>query len=118
MDRRAPRGDVASMSRAWFRHGFWNTLEQSLTRGADALTSLVLIWALRPETFSELVIAQAWVAPTLLVFLTPESVVYRDFAQWQRQGPDHVAARVRALRIFSWWKIGAAVLASAALAPL
>ncbi len=106
------------MSRAWFRHGFWNTLEQSLTRGADALTSLVLIWAFHPETFSELVLAQAWVAPTLLVFLTPESVVYRDFTQWRRQGPDHVAARVRALRIFSWWKFGAAVLASAALAPL
>jgi hypothetical protein len=106
------------MSRAWFRHGFWNTLEQSLTRGADALTSLVLIWALHPEAFSELVLAQAWVAPALLVFLTPESVVYRDFAQWHREGPDHVAARVRALRIFSWWKLGAAVLASAALAPL
>jgi hypothetical protein len=106
------------MSREWFRHGFWNTLEQALTRSADALTSLVLIWALHPEGFSQLVLAQAWIAPTLLVFLTPESVVYRDFAEWRRQGPDHVAARVRALRLFSWWKFGAALVASAALAPL
>jgi hypothetical protein len=104
------------MKRPWLHHAFWNTLEQGITRATDALTGLVLIWVLQPEIFSELVLAQAWVAPTLLLFLCPEGSVYRDLAGWKRAGPDHVAGSLRALRLFAWAKVVVAIVAGLLLA--
>ncbi len=101
---------------AWLRHGFWNTLEHGVTRAADAVTTLVLLWALPAETFSRLALAQAFVAPALLFFLSPEQVLYRDFARWQREGPGPLAARLRALRLFGWGKGQLALPLAAALA--
>jgi hypothetical protein len=106
------------MKRPWLHHAFWNTLEQGVTRATDALTGLVLIWALQPEIFSQLVMAQAWAAPTLLLFLSPEGAVYRELAEWKKKGPDCVAGSLRALRLFAWAKVVAALAASLLLAAV
>ncbi len=100
----------------WLRHGFLNTLEHGLTRALDAVISLVLLWALPTEIFSQLALAQAWVAPVLLVFVTPETVIYRDFAGWKSRGSSEIAARLRALRLFGWGKGQLGVLISAVAA--
>jgi hypothetical protein len=102
------------MRHIWLKHGFWNTLEHGLTRVADAGTSIVLLWALSTETFSRLALAQAWVAPLLLLFISPEAVLYRDFARWKEEGPSALAARLRALRLFGWGKGQAAVVVALA----
>lgn len=104
------------MKRRWFQHAFWNTLEQGFTQAADRLTGFVLIYVLQKDLLGALVVAQAWAAPTLLLFLTPEGAIYRDLAGWKREGPDHVASRLRALRLFAWWKVGAALAAGLLLA--
>jgi hypothetical protein len=101
---------------AWLKHGFWNTLEHAVTRVSDALTTLVLLWALVPEVFSRLAIAQAWVAPLLLVFISPEAVLYRDFGKWRSEGADLFASRLRALRLFAWGKAQLALVLSFAAA--
>lgn len=101
---------------AWLRHGFWNTLEHGVTRASDAMTTLVLLWALPAEIFARLALAQSWVAPTLLLFISPEQVLYRDFARWQSEGPASLAARLRALRLFAWGKGQLALPVAAALA--
>lgn len=89
---------------SWFRHGFLNTLEHGLTRVADGLSTLILLWVLPPEAFSKLALAQAFVAPSLLFFLSPETVIYRDFAAWKKQGGHALAIRIRAFRFFAWGK--------------
>jgi len=93
---------------SWFEHGFWNTLEHAITRVADAFSTLILLWALSPEVFSKLALAQAYVAPMLFFFLTPETVLYRDFGEWKASGTRILGANLKALRIFAWSKIGIA----------
>lgn len=89
----------------WVRHGFLNTFEHIFTRFADAFISLLLLWGLSPESFSRLAIAQAWVAPMLLFFVAPETVLYRDFSKLKALGVDEFSARLRAFRLFSWGKL-------------
>lgn len=102
----------------WFKHGVLNTLEHVLVRGADALSTLVLLWTLQPELFSKLAIAQAWAAPLLLLFISPETVLYRDYAKWKAQGVSAVASRLRAFRLFAWGKFLFAIIVCAACAGL
>lgn len=100
----------------WIKHGFWNTLEHGVTRISDALSTLVLLWALSPEAFATLALAQAVVAPTLILFLSAETVIYRDFVKWRAEGPSELAGRLRALRLFSWGKGQLALVLSLVLA--
>jgi hypothetical protein len=104
--------------RFWFKKTVLNLLEHGLTRGADALTSLILIAFLQPELFGRLAAAQAWVAPFLLFFLAPETVLYRDFSEWKKQPASQRAARLRVFREFAWLKLVLAGLVSAAMATL
>lgn len=104
------------MSGKWLKHGFWNTLEHAITRIADAATSLVLLWALAPELFARLAFAQALVAPTLFFFVSPETVIYRDYSRWKGEGMAALSARLQALRRFGWGKAQAALVLSALLA--
>lgn len=89
----------------WIKHGFLNTLEHGITRGADALVALVLLWTLSPEVFAKLASSQALVAPLILFFIAPETVLYRDYLPWKKQGPSVVAVRLSALRRFAWGKL-------------
>ena len=64
----------------------------------------MLLWALAPEAFSKLALAQAFTAPLLFLFISPEVVIYRDFAQWREQGSGFLAGKIRAFRLFAWGK--------------
>ena len=101
---------------AWLGHGFWNTLEHAVTRFADALTTMIVLWVIPPEIFSRLAIAQATVAPVLFFFLSPEAVIYRDYGKWKLSGTGELAARVRAFRLFGWAKAEAALAIAAGAA--
>ena len=94
----------------WLKHGFWNVLEHGLIRLTDSLVSMTLLWVLVPESFAKVALAQAWVAPMLFLFVSPETVIYRDFSLWKSQGPASLSANLRALRLFSWGKALAAIL--------
>lgn len=104
------------MRSQWFRHGFLNTLEHGVTRFADALTSIVLLWSLSSESFSKLALAQAYVAPVLFLFVSPEVVIYRDFHKWKEEGRQNLTARLRIFRLFSWGKAQAALFIALLLA--
>jgi hypothetical protein len=100
----------------WFKHGFWNTLEHAITRGSDALVSLVLLWVLAPETFAKLASSQALIAPILFLFVAPETVLYRDYSVWRRDGVSAIAARLHALRKFAVGKAQFALVLSILIA--
>lgn len=91
-------------------------MEHGLTRGADALISILLLWILSPESFSKIALAQAVVAPILLFFVSPETVLYRDFAIWRELGPSEQASRLHGLRVFAWGKVQLAFLISIGIA--
>jgi hypothetical protein len=93
-----------------------NTFEYGVVRASDALSSLLLIWALPVESFSKLALAQAATAPALFLFISPESVFYRHFARWKAEGPDALFGRLGAFRRFAWGKIQLAVLLAAGFA--
>lgn len=99
----------------WFRHGFLNTMEHGITRVADAGVTFVLIWALPIEVFSRLALAQAWVAPLLLFFVAPETVLYRDFSAWREEGRSSFASKLKFFRLFGWGKGQLALILSAVL---
>jgi hypothetical protein len=99
----------------WFRHGFLNGADHLLVRVSDAVTTLVLVWWLTTERFSHLALAQAVVAPLLMFFVAPESVIYRDFARWKADGREGLAARLGAFRKFGWLKWVVALGLSAAI---
>jgi hypothetical protein len=61
-------------------------------------------------------VAQAWASLSLLFFLSPEAVFFRDYGHWVKEGPGALTARVRAVRWFSWLKVPVFLLLSAALA--
>ncbi len=103
---------MSSTQRQWFKHGFLNTIEHAVTRFSDAGLSLVLIWALSPENFGKLALAQAWVAPMLLFFISPETVLYRDYSKWKDEGRTAFSARLKALRLMGWAKAQAALIIS------
>ena len=100
------------------KHGLLNTFEQGLNRVADAATTIALVRYLSPETFSKLGLAQAAVAPLLLLFISPEAVLYRDFAKWKQGAPAELIARLKALRFFGWGKLQAAFFLSLVAAAL
>lgn len=100
------------LKKFWVKKTILNVAEHSITRGADALSSLILIAALPSETFSQLVVAQAWVAPLLLLFLSPEVVIYRDYAKWKAEGDSALLARIRVFRNFALGKWAFAILIS------
>jgi hypothetical protein len=97
----------------WIRHGFWNTAEHATVRVSDALVTLLLIWLLPTESFSRLALAQAFVAPLLLAFVSPEAAIYRDFTTWRQEGSPRLAARLRAFRRFGEFKLLAALVIAA-----
>jgi hypothetical protein len=102
-------------SSGWVRHGAWNVLEHGFSRGLDAFATVVLLWVVSPEVFSQLALAQAYVAPALFFFICPETGFYREFAAWSAEGPESMIARVRAFRRFAWLK---AALALAITLPI
>ncbi len=106
------------MNRIWFRHGFLNLVEHGLTRFADAGLSFFLIWLLPTEVFSKLALSQAAVAPVLVLFLSPELVLYRDYGRWKSLGEDALASRVRGLRNLAMWKVPVAWALAWGLATL
>jgi hypothetical protein len=91
-------------SQEWVRKGLWNILEQGSTRALDALVSLGLIAGLRPEIFSEVAQAQALVAPALLLFVSSETILYRDYGTWRDEGMPALAKKLWALRWVAWFK--------------
>ncbi|MBI2711248.1 MAG: hypothetical protein HYX41_00090 [Bdellovibrio sp.] len=107
-----PKNPSQTGRSVWIKHGLLNTVEQAITRVADGLTTLFLIWFLSPEVFSKLAMAQAVVAPLLLFFLAPETVLYRDFSVWKDAGVTVLAARLRAFRVFGYLKGAFALLVS------
>lgn len=100
----------------WLSNGIWNTAEHASTRILDALTTLIVLWSVPTEQFSHLALAQAWVAPALLLFIAPETILYRDFSKWEAEGRGVLLTRIRALRRFAWGKVFAAVLLSLGIA--
>ena len=103
---------------SWLSNGIWNTAEHASTRILDAVATLVLLWSVPTEKFSHLAIAQAWVAPALLLFIAPETILYRDFAKWQIEGKGVLLTRIRALRRFAWGKVLAGVVLSLGIAAV
>lgn len=101
---------------AWLSNGIWNTAEHASSRILDAATTLIVLWSVPTEQFSHLALAQAWVAPALLLFIAPETILYRDFSKWEAEGRGVLLTRIRALRRFAWGKIFAAVLLSFGIA--
>lgn len=89
---------------AWFGHGLLNILEHGLARGMDAVATLAILWCVPTEVFSQLAIAQAYVAPALFFFVSPETVLYREFGKWAVEGPAPMLARLRMFRRFAWGK--------------
>lgn len=104
--------------RAWIGAGALHVAEHMVTRVADALLTLLLVRSLAPERFAVLADAQAWIAPLLFVFLSPDAVLIRDHAAWTAEGPDVLWAKQRAFRRFAWGKAAAAVVLSAVVAAL
>ena len=101
---------------SWFRNGFLNIFEHGLTRGFDAITTLVVLKVLPTEQFGIFAIAQAWVNVALFLFLSPESVFYRDYGHWVNEGPQGLSSRLRVVRKFAALKLPVFILLSVALA--
>lgn len=76
----------------------------------------MILWSVPTEKFSHLALAQAWVAPALLLFVAPETILYRDYSKWNAEGRGVLLTRVRALRRFAWGKVFAAILLSLGIA--
>lgn len=103
---------------AWFGHGFWNILEHGLSRGMDAFAMLMILWCVPTEVFSGLAISQAYVAPSLFFFVSPETILYREFGRWSAEGPERMLARLRVFRRFAWAKGFVAVALAAIVAAV
>ncbi|MBS1963132.1 MAG: hypothetical protein JST04_13030 [Bdellovibrionales bacterium] len=102
----------------WKIHGALNILEHGLSRGLDALATIAILWCVPTDVFSQLAIAQAYVAPALLLFVSPETVLYRDFGKWSSEGKGRVLSRIRIFRKFAWAKAIFAFLVSAFIAAI
>ncbi len=102
----------------WWKKGILNTVEHAVTRGADALVTILLIRALDAATFSRVALAQAWLAPVLLIFISPETILYRDYSEWKVQGRLFLQLRLSAFRRFALLKWGMATLIALGVAAL
>jgi len=100
------------------RDGSWNSADHLLTRFADAGISILLIWMLAPESFSRLALAQAVAAPLLVFFLSPENVLYRDFAAVRALGAPGLRRHLSAFRRFAVAKAVFSVVPAALVAML
>jgi len=101
----------------WWRHGAWNMLEHGVTRAADSLATLLILFLLDTPDFARLALAQAIVAPLLFLSVTPESALYRHYAAWRAEGAQSFEVRLRHYRRFAWAKGPGAVAVSALVAP-
>lgn len=99
----------------FFKQGLLNTLEHGFSRGLDALATFTLLWFIPMEKFSLLAISQAYVAPALFLCVSPETVLYRDYGKWQKEGAANVIVRLRFLRRFAWTKFSVAMIAAVLL---
>ena len=107
---------MAKARSAWVGHGLLNILEHGLARGMDAAATLAILWCVPTEVFSQLAIAQAYVAPALFFFVSPETVLYREFGKWSDEGAAPMLTRLRVFRRFAWGKGILAVILAAVLA--
>ncbi len=104
------------MKTNWARQGVLNTLEHLLSRGLDAFATIAVLWFVPTEKFSLLALSQAFVAPILFLFVSPETVLYPKFALWQSGGLKGLSRRIRILRRFAWGKLFAAFVFSGIIA--
>lgn len=79
-----------------------NLSDHLVNRVIDAGIGVLLLVFLSVEDFSSLALAQAAIAPTLLFFVAPESILYRDFLGLTSE-------RFSAIRKFAWFKIVIAI---------
>lgn len=89
-----------------------------MVRALDMLASFAILWGISPEYFSHLVISQAIVAPLIFFFISPEVVIYRDYAIWKQNGIGELAARIRHFRVFGYYKFILCVVFSAVVSFL
>ena len=85
----------------WFRYSALNLVEYGVTRGADILMALAIVWGFPVQKFSTLATAQALVAP-LLFFFPPVHILYREFAVWKGKSADVLAGNLWVLRKLGW----------------
>jgi hypothetical protein len=104
------------MKQPWLKNGLLNIYEQSFTRVADAVFSLALVATFPPAEFSKLALAQAAVAPLLVLFISPDSIMYREFSTWREKGHYFVMANLRGFRFIAWGKALAAVVVASLVA--
>jgi hypothetical protein len=109
---------MAVLKRSWIRALSWNAVETFGTRLGDAVVSILLIRALAPEVFAKLVLAQAYIAPALLLLIAPGNTVYRFFTVWEKEGRAAFARRLLALRWYGRAVWGALVGISVFVAQL
>ncbi|MBI4924716.1 MAG: hypothetical protein HY843_02225 [Bdellovibrio sp.] len=88
----------------WIKYSLFNTLELVLTRAGDTFISLILLWFLPIELFSKFSIAQAFIAPLLLFYIAPETILYKVYNTWIQDTQESFQSKILALRSFSWLK--------------
>lgn len=101
------------MKRHWLKLAFWNTSEVLLTRFGDAAVTLLLLLLLPTELFAELVLNQAFIAPLMILFISPSNIIYREFARWKEAGASGMRQRLYALRLYGIIAFVAALSGSA-----
>ena len=85
----------------WVRYSALNLVEHGITRGADILITLAIVWGFPTQKFSVLATSQAIVAP-MLFFFPPVHILYREFAAWKGKSADALAGNLWVLRKFGW----------------
>jgi len=103
------------MLKFWLKQGSLNSLEHFISRFLDAGLSFFLIWAFAPELFAKIAIGQAVVAPLLFFFISPETVIYRDYAKWKSAGFETIQTNLAAFERFNRLKVVFALLFSIAI---
>lgn len=102
----------------WFHFSIWNVGENLSVRVLDALASILLIWFLAPETLSKVATAQAWCAPLLFLYISPDASLYRDLIRWETKGSREVLEHLKVFRLFGWVKLGFSLLVCMNLSSL
>ncbi len=79
-------------------------LEAILPRGIDVLLVVLILRSLAPEDVGLLETSQTIVTPTMLLFLSPEQLLYKCLPSWKSEADGTHLSRVRSLRHFCWLK--------------
>jgi hypothetical protein len=95
---------------------FFTVIEHGMTRGLDALMTLILVMSLSTASLGSFVVYQSWVAILLLFFPALENVLYRDYAKIKNAGT--LGEQIGIFRAFNFIKIAAAVVLAFACAAL